>query len=479
MTPIRSRATHSLLSFLYSPETRVYNLRLLLVADAVALGLTIYFIAAPYDSDFFQDSWTERWQNQLPMTLFAYILIFIHHTVVGESPLIIAPRALVINTVAIAVAAFAVYAIVLNPLDSQVYVRTVAGTQLSKHWLPPDHTLLTGNLHFMMENTLLSQPVPPDQVNDSSSAIKVFPTFTTLAGYEVRDCGWTEMELTNPGGVEYTCSCGWNELASMEIQAAIPDTGVPAGMAALDVTLIAWSTRRQYLGIDEILSPQVRAARNSAQSVYLGINTTMRASLGWIMRELKSNPPETVYIPQFMSLQSETTPGSDSVRRNSSLVIVNLQPPRIIRIEEEFSDASILSGITSVGGFWTFVDGVFALLFGANVLTPPLSALGVVHVFQRNQLVRNWNQDFPALRTEGGSPGSESAGVVAFLRERLVDLDAVATTPAETAANAQIKPPKVTLGDPEPGAAPVENDNLSVPLLRGQDGIPLSALGRS
>ena len=52
-----------------------------------------------------------------------------------------------------------------------------------------------------------------------------------------------------------------------------------------------------------------------------------------------------------------------------------------------------------------------------------MSALGVVHVFQRRALVRRWHEDFPAIHTEGGTPGSESAGIVAFIRERLVDLD--------------------------------------------------------
>jgi hypothetical protein len=37
--------------------------------------------------------------------------------------------------------------------------------------------------------------------------------------------------------------------------------------------------------------------------------------------------------------------------------------------------------------------------------------------------VRQWHRDFPALRTEGGTPGSEDAGIVAFLRERLVGLE--------------------------------------------------------
>jgi hypothetical protein len=36
--------------------------------------------------------------------------------------------------------------------------------------------------------------------------------------------------------------------------------------------------------------------------------------------------------------------------------------------------------------------------------------------------MQNWHVDFPALRTEGGRPGSEDAGIIAFLRERLVNV---------------------------------------------------------
>jgi hypothetical protein len=51
-----------------------------------------------------------------------------------------------------------------------------------------------------------------------------------------------------------------------------------------------------------------------------------------------------------------------------------------------------------------------------------LSALGFVHIFQRRSLIRQWHEDFPTLHSEGGLPGSESAGIVAFIRERLVDV---------------------------------------------------------
>ncbi|KAJ7796673.1 hypothetical protein B0H14DRAFT_2619651 [Mycena olivaceomarginata] len=97
-------------------------------------------------------------------------------------------------------------------------------------------------------------------------------------------------------------------------------------------------------------------------------------------------------------------------------------------IVQDYSDASVLNGLATLGGFWTFVNGVFVMFFGADLLyflfkKRPLSALGIVHVFQRRELTRNWNADFPTLRTEGGQPGKDSAGIVAFLRERLVDLD--------------------------------------------------------
>ncbi|KAJ6617257.1 hypothetical protein B0H10DRAFT_1948495 [Mycena sp. CBHHK59/15] len=59
---------------------------------------------------------------------------------------------------------------------------------------------------------------------------------------------------------------------------------------------------------------------------------------------------------------------------------------------------------------------------GANLLyflftrRPLLSALGLVRIFQRQSLVQKWHEAFP--RSEGGRPGSESAGIVAFIRGR-------------------------------------------------------------
>ncbi|KAJ7203110.1 hypothetical protein GGX14DRAFT_399072 [Mycena pura] len=126
------------------------------------------------------------------------------------------------------------------------------------------------------------------------------------------------------------------------------------------------------------------------------------------------------YQPEILGLQQNPSGKTDD--DTASLTLHQIGGP--FQIFQEASDSSILSGITKLGGFWTFVNGAFALLFGANIIyfafgRRPLSALGVAHLFQRQKLVHQWHEDFPALRTEGGLPGSESAGIVAFIRQSL------------------------------------------------------------
>ncbi|KAJ7813339.1 hypothetical protein B0H14DRAFT_3750612 [Mycena olivaceomarginata] len=152
-----------------------------------------------------------------------------------------------------------------------------------------------------------------------------------------------------------------------------------------------------------------------------------------------SSRVETIFTPDITGLQ----PDSRNVSDPSATTLTLFQPsgPTTRRLLRETVDATALSGIATFGGFWTFLNSAFSLFFGANVLyfmfansftrgRRPLSALGLVHILQRRRLVRQWNEDFPAIHTEGGLPGSESAGIVAFIRERLVDLgqDPGATT---------------------------------------------------
>lgn len=55
----------------------------------------------------------------------------------------------------------------------------------------------------------------------------------------------------------------------------------------------------------------------------------------------------------------------------------------------------------------------------------PIGFSGLIHSFQQDRMREAWNTDFPKIKSEGGSPGSAEAGLVAFLRERLIDMDAL------------------------------------------------------
>ncbi|KAJ7821977.1 hypothetical protein B0H13DRAFT_1920399 [Mycena leptocephala] len=112
----------------------------------------------------------------------------------------------------------------------------------------------------------------------------------------------------------------------------------------------------------------------------------------------------------LQTLSISVKPISDEIGAHSSNAIASnitsftlTNSPEPIWVLQETVDATPLSGI-------------------ATFARRPLSALGIVHIFQRRSLVHQWNEDFPTLHSEGGLPGSGSAGIVAFIRERLVDV---------------------------------------------------------
>ncbi|KAJ7266425.1 hypothetical protein B0H12DRAFT_1230205 [Mycena haematopus] len=166
------------------------------------------------------------------------------------------------------------------------------------------------------------------------------------------------------------------------------------------------------------------------------------ATLTWTQQQVMTSAfaigalgaSKNVLTSELHTVQPDTRYGSNTTwdvntfpTPDSTLSIFQTRPDPV-RFVQQYTENSALDGLATMGGFWTFVNGAFALFFGANVLyflfgRRPLSALGIVHIFQRKALIRRWHEDFPALHSEGGRPGSESAGIVAFLRERLVDVD--------------------------------------------------------
>ncbi|KAJ6543067.1 hypothetical protein B0H19DRAFT_1268240 [Mycena capillaripes] len=323
----------------------------------------------------------------------------------GEARYILFGRAMILSLIAIGVPAFAIYSIIITPLTTQIHTRDLAtgsfpptdAPPFSPNWSPP------GNA------TILLSRLDRDLVVDPASFIIQMHVATREV---VIEC---QPDTTSAQILSVNCPCDWAEIVNASISLLVPLNATGVYVTPVQGNLSpGW---RNTIGLD---SP----------AVPLFPGSTISGVFTWTRRDLISktvvwgpSPRATLFTSDITGLQPTSAP-TDS--RVAALTLIQRTSDATRRLQDTL-DSTTLSGIATLGGFWTFLNGAFALCFGANVIyfmlgRRPLSALGVVHMFQRRRLVRQWHEDFPAIHTEGGLPGSESAGIVAFIRERLVSL---------------------------------------------------------
>jgi hypothetical protein len=73
-----------------------------------------------------------------------------------------------------------------------------------------------------------------------------------------------------------------------------------------------------------------------------------------------------VFAAEITGLQ--TRPSNAASTTNEATLQLYQPYPYARKLEQDSSDVSPLSGLSTFGGFWTFVNGAFALFFGANVV---------------------------------------------------------------------------------------------------------------
>ncbi|KAL0947349.1 hypothetical protein HGRIS_013466 [Hohenbuehelia grisea] len=93
-------------------------------------------------------------------------------------------------------------------------------------------------------------------------------------------------------------------------------------------------------------------------------------------------------------------------------------------MEEDIREKSVWAGLAAIGGFWTFMNGVFVYIFGSGLLwvifgVKPLSIFGLSHRLQGDHGRQAWLQRFPRLGSDDKDP---EPGLVDFMREHIVDL---------------------------------------------------------
>ncbi|KAJ7208618.1 hypothetical protein GGX14DRAFT_633474 [Mycena pura] len=415
----------TILRVLVHPRARVYNLRLLLLADVVmvvTVGFNVLDEVSRTDRNLglvcgivtclhhillistmvktkelfyrqrlaFLGCCPQSDPNYTPLSILLNRSVA-RPLVRGESNVIIIARAFIISCVAIGVPAFGLYSIVILPFSAEVYTKSIV---YSSAIGIQDSQALTGNASISLE--AFNQP-----------------------GFNIDQINATGVVQNSP---EFICPAGWSEMYLMSISVALP-----SGVNGLYATVDPWySGEGPTGGLDYLYS---------THPIALLPGSHLFGLLTWSARLLSprgSSQEVCVWLitVQELTLQCTLQPNPNSEGNASHITQLTLQQQYLrtpVQYFRDTTDSSALSGASSLGGFWTFVNGAFVLLFGANVIyfafgRRPLSALGVVHLFQRRSLSRQWHEDFPALHTEGGLPGSESAGIVAFIRERLVDV---------------------------------------------------------
>ncbi|KAJ6587681.1 hypothetical protein DFH09DRAFT_1359310 [Mycena vulgaris] len=324
----------------------------------------------------------------------------------GESFPIILARAFIISCIALGLPAIATYFIVVQPLTTQIYTRSLvlddiqsdAGSWPLTIVLAHDTFDKGIDIHFEPEAVVKPQIQCTTTIQNS-----------------------TVPHFANNGNTLSVVKCAaisWEPITDVSISLANSRFAV----SPIYLTLVGG-------GISENLESWIHKPEFPSVTLFPG--SRLVGGFTWTQREIISKVSlgvtsrMTVFTPDITGLQPDPAP--KAFGPTITTLTLFQQTPYTTRHLQEAVDSTVLGGIANVGGFWTFVNGVFAIMFGANVLyfalgRRPLSALGLVHIFQRRRLERQWRADFPALHSEGSLPGSKSAGIVAFLRERLVDL---------------------------------------------------------
>ncbi|KAF8172571.1 hypothetical protein K438DRAFT_1981420 [Mycena galopus ATCC 62051] len=261
----------------------------------------------------------------------------------GESKYIIFARAVVLSCNGIALPAFGIYATIIRPASAVI------------------STIVIPN----------AEEIPWASTDSGSSQ------FTVNAGSNSNtiNCNsWVD--------AIYVCPVRWVDIERIHVSIVFPSK------AGTDITILCPECEEWTFHI-------------VPGSQLFGVLTwSQRQTI--LQREL--SVPPIIFSPEVYALQQNLSspPGANI----SSLTLLQ-SSPFPTKFLQDTVDASVLSGIASFGGFWTFINGAFTFFFGANIIyfafgKRPLSALGVVQWFQRRALVRTWHEDFPAIYIEGG-----------------------------------------------------------------------------
>ncbi|KAK6977154.1 hypothetical protein R3P38DRAFT_3476306 [Favolaschia claudopus] len=353
---------------------------------------------------------------------------------VRHARLLLVVRGVFIALIALGVPAFAIYSIVVLPSLAQIYTRSISitgraitGIQMNEDLPDPQEASIFLFFNDMQSDGRSNFTLPLDVNVNITSRLSQSPCFLRDTFEVPQVTSMSSPEFVTYPLVRFGCFWDWSSQHTVSISAQLPVGSVMQVALARGINFVNGSSDPL------VVSHPSQYPSYLAPSAFVFPESKLVGGFRWTRKDriarLKwgvSSAINSIYTADISGLQPYAA--ANDTGTGVTTLLLYQQSPYVTRILQETIDDTALSGISTFGGFWTFLNGAFALFFGAHVLyfmfagRRPLSALGIAHIFQKGALVRRWHEDFPAIRTEGGLPGSNNAGIVAFIRDRLVDL---------------------------------------------------------
>ncbi|KAF7357204.1 Short-chain dehydrogenase/reductase family protein [Mycena sanguinolenta] len=278
----------------------------------------------------------------------------------GESVIIIFARALTVSCIAVGIPIFGIYAMAISPIHASVYTRSVAT------FAPEDLGSPPGNVTLLMSYIGFDSSVRFSVDDFSVNYVVVSSVIDQV------DCAVT-LEIPK---VERLVECpmpwAWlGEWSSISI-----NLNIPAGVV---VAVVALPTKPPIVPFQQLESElnQVHL-QVPTEPIPMVSESRLFGRLTWTQRETESRwilGIPVAFTPVFMAEITGLQPyPSASTTTNEATLLLYNPYTSAIRLQQDSSDTTPLSGFSTFGGFWTFVNGAFVLFFGANVMYFAFSA---------------------------------------------------------------------------------------------------------
>ncbi|KAJ7084713.1 hypothetical protein C8R44DRAFT_894142 [Mycena epipterygia] len=318
----------------------------------------------------------------------------------GESTYIAALRICALVLICISLPVYAVMVTVIRPLNAPMLTRWVGGSSNNLTAFYAEDVNIRGR-----NVSIFLIPVLPTDANAFQVGAYELGSNSSTASLNCPVSVQTDSE----GCSKADCSLPWSRIKNVTVIVNFTRLSTPLNSRSGVLYVIPGAGNAS----DILASHIVALVKLIPRTVFKNRWTFLLGSL--------SKEKEFV-ICETSVVQSDPFPPTSDLDTATLGIIQRDQSPMMSL--EEHAEHSLFSGLGSLGGLWTIMNNTFVLIFGASILyflfgSAPLPALGLIHTVQHTALLQEWKKDFPAFVTEG-SPGSKSAGSLAFLRQRLL-----------------------------------------------------------